>query len=347
MRIKILAVGILSILVFFSIHGTVHGFDNVNTHRSIVERALVMDSYLDSHLRHAFGFTYGIGTLIDPQDEPIEDDSNVRVRTIAEWLEYGSYMEDKPICRANRHFLNPLKEWPDAYVDDLPASLSDLVDVRYGCWLEDFSNVTWATGYVRPSLLGSTAWTWNDHNWMAARDSFFLALTAGQTAEREKYWFRTFRDLGQVAHLLQDMGVPAHTRNDLLAHVELIGGDGGFKYLYNRFEHYVEEKDSDIAQISTISPVDIADYNLTRFWDHNQYVGTDILLSRDQEAGLAEYSNANFFSDNSIFTEATDPTDPYHFPFPNKSVTTAERVEVMAEDAHFDLVWYVRYMPDC
>lgn len=33
-------------------------------------------------------------------------------------------------------------------------------------------------------------------------------------AERDKYWATLFRALGDIVHLIQDMGQPQHTRND-------------------------------------------------------------------------------------------------------------------------------------
>ena len=40
--------------------------------------------------------------------------------------------------------------------------------------------------------------------------------------------------------------------------------------------------------------------------------------------GLAEYTNANFFSDDTIFTEGWDPDDPHAFPFPGKASTNLQ-----------------------
>ena len=127
MKIKNLVIGLLMLLFILSLHGKANAYDNEKTHRSILERALSLNSYLDSCLRNHYGFTEGINANIDSQNDPVEDERpDDKVREIRRWLQYGSYMEDEPICRANRHFLNPLKEWPDAYVDDMPRTSAEL-----------------------------------------------------------------------------------------------------------------------------------------------------------------------------------------------------------------------------
>ena len=40
-------------------------------------------------------------------------------KTIWEWLQLGSTVEDAPDCRAENHFLNPLKAWDEAALADM------------------------------------------------------------------------------------------------------------------------------------------------------------------------------------------------------------------------------------
>ena len=56
-----------------------------------------------------------------------------------------------------------------------------------------------------------------------AREAMYRALTGKRNGntdvattkdERNKYWATTFRALGDVVHLVEDMGQPQHTRND-------------------------------------------------------------------------------------------------------------------------------------
>ncbi|HSO17959.1 MAG TPA: hypothetical protein VLT88_00790 [Desulfosarcina sp.] len=56
--------------------------------------------------------------------------------------------------------------------------------------------------------------------------------------------------------------------------------------------------------------------------DTDQYDGAN--PSTAISLGLAEYTNANFFSDDTIFTEARDPDDPHAFPYPAKAATNIQ-----------------------
>jgi hypothetical protein len=56
--------------------------------------------------------------------------------------------------------------------------------------------------------------------------------------------------------------------------------------------------------------------------DADRYDGT--APSKELAQGLAEYTNANFFSDDTIFAEAKDPDDPRAFPFPNQASTNIQ-----------------------
>lgn len=69
---------------------------------------------------------------------------------------------------------------------------------------------------------------------------------------------------------------------------------------------------------------------------------------------MAEYTNANFVSQHTVFTETADPTSPYAFPYPRESSTNlsellAQRLvarEVTAEDGIVDLGLYLSKKAD-
>lgn len=69
---------------------------------------------------------------------------------------------------------------------------------------------------------GSSLMT-NDYSWIKAREYEYIGFTgkdfAGTTVasaqtERNNYFQKMFRSVGQVMHLVQDLGQPSHTRND-------------------------------------------------------------------------------------------------------------------------------------
>ncbi len=56
------------------------------------------------------------------------------------------------------------------------------------------------------------------YSWFDARDYYLKALTSTDKTTRETNFAETFRAIGQVIHLVQDMSVPAHTRHDIFHH---------------------------------------------------------------------------------------------------------------------------------
>jgi hypothetical protein len=141
-----------------------------------------------------------------------------------------------------------------------------------------------------------------------AREALFRALTgrdrlervvASTEAERNKYWATTFRALGDVVHLVQDMAQPQHTRNDRHAGV-CIEAIAGHKSVY---EEYVNARATGgvyalpSGQYVTPGALEYGNYPLPRFTDYASYFSTrhrqgDIL----KRQGLADYSNRGFFS---------------------------------------------------
>ena len=173
---------------------------------------------------------------------------------LSEWLARGSRVEDDPMCRATNHFHNPRRDWMESGMRDQPG----FVDWR--CSISEYptenlkSAVHWATGYIQPSPNGSKVETGNQWNWDRAREYLYIYLTgrnyAGQEvaptrSARESFLARSFQALGQVLHLLQDMAVPAHVRDDFRSHLEWkgLGQQTVFqptKWVTDRFEDFVK-----------------------------------------------------------------------------------------------------------
>jgi len=117
---------------------------------------------------------------------------------IADILTDGARQEDEPVWRAKNHFHSPIIN----------------------------------SGLHQPLNNGESALAWargdsgkNEYSWAEARKYYkeaFEALEAlpdpdedTRQAEFEEKMALTFASLGQVMHLIQDMAVPAHTRNDM------------------------------------------------------------------------------------------------------------------------------------
>jgi hypothetical protein len=96
------------------------------------------------------------------------------------------------------------------------------------------SNVHWATSYIEPAPNGAKEETGNQWDWDQSREYYYIYLTgkdyngvlvAATQSEREFYFAQSLQSLGQVLHLIQDMAVPAHVRNDFKSHIKKGGGE--------------------------------------------------------------------------------------------------------------------------
>ena len=278
------------ILFFFSNHA--YPFDDKITHPKITRIAAENSKILKTYLNDELGFKNGLSEIIYSGD------------TIEKILMDGSQTEDSgtlppdPFCsRGLNHFYNPLAMTTDT--DTHAGGLSDKIlivspDVPY------ISNLKWATSsYCTPGWPISFNPTENDqkrtdsnyYSWFIARSAFCEALkTIYDKTQRNTYFARAFRSLGQVVHLLQDMAVPAHVRNDMRGHLSLKKAKPPAMPVGNNFETYVE-KHSELVT-GSISPPPFS--KLTDFWDTDKYNGN---IADSIGNGLAEYTNANFLSD--------------------------------------------------
>lgn len=311
------------LLVFSSQNFSAYAFDNKKTHRQLTEAAIKPSvSNLKSYLINNLGFSEGYEKIL----KGIDHNGYEQNYPVVTWLQEGSTDEDLPtFCRASNHFHNPIHSG-----DWLQSQMSDSLTVDVSCGTSHrYSNVTWATGF-RNSLDYIGTRTGQDRNlrglydapqemgWDSARVYFYSALTLNDPATREAKFIRTFRAVGQVMHLLQDMAVPAHVRNDMQSHLWNNWNPSNWG---NPFEKYVVSH-TDAISITPIKPTFSGNKRLTNFWDTNSYTGENPNDSIGQGIGLAEYTNANFVSDFTIFKPQSDIKHYFKYP----SQTTSGRI---------------------
>ena len=224
-------------------------------------------------------------------------------------MDYEGSEDEDTFPRFLNHFHNPIdpiSSWDQAGLDDFGFSGQ--------------SSVLWAQDSGSQSSARGGDWTWT-----ATRQHYYQSLIAVDHAAKEQAFSDALLGLGHQIHLLQDMAVPAHVRND--AH-PLAYNRGGSPHI----ETWAAKNRNTIRQIAANS-VAMPDLSLLEdvisngdrlapialLADADQYDGAHPTTSLSQ--GLAEYTNANFFSDDTIFTEGRNPDDPHAFPFPAKSGT--------------------------
>jgi hypothetical protein len=291
------------------------GYDDQITHPAITRKAASSDvSSLNEYLKASLGFSNGL-------DAHLPSNSTDPNRTILKLLTQGSTDEDSPACRASNHFHDPLKSWDVSYMTDAPM-ITRACSLWEG-WTQHYSNITWGTGYQAPPPDGQkqTFTLPSDkapNNWDNARTYFYSALTSVSSAGRETNFAKTFQAVGQVMHLLQDMAVPAHVRNDMWSHLEVNNYNPEtplMTWFNNAYELFVKNHLSLVnnADVGIINSVKAAFTNprLTDFWDTNQYNGSILTAN----LGLSEFTNLNYLSDETI------PTPLYsRYPWPHISI---------------------------
>ena len=221
---------------------------------------------------------------------------------LRDWLTLGSQREDdlnliswQPV-RVRHHFYDPLYDRP------LSAPQVGALGSRAPDWaLED------------PATISGQEFSWRD-----ARRSFHNALTAEFPTVREVDLARTFLTLGHVIHLIQDMAVPEHTRNDW--HAGLLNPifPAGTPSIYER---RVDQRIRDLALTGYPPP---RFDQLRHFW------------STGDGRGLAEFTNRNFISKDTNFEAleegavGRDRRTEHVYPSPRLRLALREDVDVAA-----------------
>ncbi len=259
---------------------------SVSTHRELSRRA-VLASQLDDFLRDQLDISGGVENRI------------VLGTTIVEFVQAGSEDEDDTPRYCN-HFHNPLLPWHEAQLlVDGPFPIP--FPIQVACInTTNHSSLLWGQG---PELQPAG----HSFAWQDARRTFYDALTTNDQMKRVDLLTRSFEALGHLIHLVQDAAQPAHTRND--PHLPFFAP-------FEEFVEKVRERDPDLfdsltanpsfdpALLSLHSPAPIPIASLIDRTDSRQ---PEAIPSAGFIQGLAEYSNANFLSRDTVFEDFRFP----------------------------------------
>ena len=291
-------------LFFFAL--AAYGYDPNAAHPAINKASLQLSS-ADNFLRTILHWPAGVSTEVEGM-------------SVKQWMEEGGKQEDDG-TRGLRHFHDPSKAWNSAGLPLMP------------------SNLVWSQQAAQE---GETTFSWQ-----TARESYFVALETGNTDD----FAVSFRAIGQIIHLLSDMAVPAHVRNDKhpdeVWRITIGPGDpyenwtkANVRTGKINFTDMAVPVPHSIFQRAIPNP--LAPAAISALWDQDVYrVDTpDPAVTRGAlHAGLAEYTNANFFSKDTVFLS---------YPHPAREDTDVSAIDwrhpeaVDAEDGSFDQRLFIR-----
>lgn len=301
----------------FSVPADSYAFSDIGTHPDITGKAVELSILKSSnYLTDNLGFEDGLGEIIFSK------------KTIKELLSDGARSEDTgtlpppviiPCSRGLNHFYDPIS---NLGLHDISSGKPNLEWAKY---------IAHTSGPDEPSDDQQESTVENFYSWPVAREAFYRALKAHDNEERNKYLARMFRSVGQVAHLLEDMAVPAHVRNDMRGHLyyQSLNGINPGNWFGNNFEAYVKQNSQLITSLGTAPVFSKFD----DYWDSNKYTGNDDLY-KSLGNGLAEYTQANFLSENRMIGA-----------YPHPSMGDLEKKnpeEIIAEDGMHDNVIYYK-----
>lgn len=275
-------------------------YENKVIHRKINDEAVRQSQFYLGGIIESFNFT----TVVEKAK-------------VVEWIMKGGKEEDEPDINVRFHFHDPLQPWSNA-----------------GFW------EPWTMGLTGSALLRAQSSSY-DYTWAKSRGAFYTALTTGDETE----WSRTFSILGRLMHLVSDMAVPSHVRMDY--HLSKDPGKNWYDSIEDPdlYEAWTADPQNDNPQFYIGTKVSKTIFSqaitaasapapISSLWDRDAYHGNNpnVTLSAGPMAvGLAEYTNANFFSKDTFLsyqypdagTNAVLDVDWYH---PEKFVENGKQV---------------------
>jgi hypothetical protein len=169
----------------------------VDVHRALSELAVDRAEILEAILRDELNFSAGRKTLF------VDEEARI-------WVGLGSRQEDVPDLRVFNHFHNPLLPSQDAGLRSTFLGLTIAAGQSSLLWQQNPAQAKYRVTFLGfPVESGG-----EDRPWQRARREYLQALMGEITGERDQAFRETFLGLGHVMHLIQDSTVPAHVRND-------------------------------------------------------------------------------------------------------------------------------------
>lgn len=297
--------------------------------KTIIDTNLLLDWDIQNN-SNAFGNTYydvSDAAILVKKNDPDYEDKIIRKNelikqsplSIQGWLMRGVIREDDVASddsgvRVVNHFFDPYF--------DRPLTVNFVLDNLF----TPIKAPNWILGtkdaFTAPlTPLPEDSLKYNHYTVFSAMDAMYRALTGhdktgspnigpdgiiGDEAVRNAYWATTFRALGDLVHIIQDMSQPQHTRNDYHG--------PGATFPTTAFEAYTNARatgvnfecapDDDLLTPPTFHTPPVLKFTLANnvsypippFTKYGDFFSTQRGAQVVNGLGLADYSNSNFFS---------------------------------------------------
>ncbi len=261
-----------------------------STHQAINQAAIELfedlffnDGGNDEWLKHAmfndkacFGKDWH-PTTDGPKNMPPRIE-NTRKKPLRDWIINGGFSADQPEWpMALLHFYDPTASPGQSHLQGTPIAMEIIRMVSGGTTMENpqCSAVDWTFNIQKTTDLSNTHLDLFDqqYGWEHAKGYFREALKSEDP--ENSYYGQVWRTLGEAMHMVADMTVPAHVRND--GHAAALGDPDPYEYnTYGR--------------------------DVLNFKDKASYANLDYfrLDAKKMMMAVAAYTNRNFFSKDTI-----------------------------------------------
>lgn len=279
------------------------------------------NAWSDKDKTHKLISEYVLTHYFTPEQYNISINGN----SFQDWILLGADLEDQGTkiefvtgkARSLNHFHTPTK----------PLSSAGLNDIALP-YLYGESALAWAQDGATQSTKAGGDWSWQK-----VKDHYYTYLTTSDKTPREVAQSEYLKGLGYQLHSIQDMSQPNHARND----THMADGDGD-KKTYG-FESWAKDHPDFIKSVLNSGPIptvtvdlkkpfadiSVAPVSVARLFDTREHLtGGVISPSASMDQGLSEFTNTNFFSEDTTFADGFSTSNDKYFPYPAKSETNLQ-----------------------
>ncbi len=276
--------------------GDLGAWGNLEAHPEINRLALELfqtrkasDPYLqrtslEGELAWGIAWDRGDGTDLFNQDVAAK-----KQKSVQQWIVDGGFSADEPEGPMSlRHFYDPTDKATPWLTDT--QWIFNIVLARASSAIRnpEISLVDWASDTEKARI--DDYFLAQDYSWKDAKDNFRRALS--ETESGNEFYGKAWRAVGETMHLMSDLAIPAHVRND---------------------GHAAELGDGDLLETST--PGDAVTANYSTNWAPLNYEQDIPKLMHE----VASWTNSSFLSKDTVPVSGQKTTANGRNAFPSPS----------------------------